>query len=138
MAARLPRPLLIALLCGAVLPATAAATTVRGSSGPFAVTMVAGTHSPKANTQWPIRVTATVSGRPAHCGINYQFLYGGQQVSAQIPRYPNGKPHTSFTGHFTDTLSFPSNAAGYPLTLQVHVWSGSRVVNLRYALQVAR
>lgn len=138
MLARLSRPLLIALVCAAALPATAAATTVRAASGPFVVTMVAGTHSPKANAPWPIRLTATLSGRPAHCGINYQFLFQGQQVSSQIPRYPNHKPHTSFTGHFSDTLSFPANSVGYPLTLQVHVWSGSRVVNLHYALTAAK
>jgi len=132
------RPLVVALALLGVAPGAAAAASVRGANGPLSVSMIVGTHQPKANAKWPIQVTATLSGRPARCGIGYAFLFGGQVVSSPLPRYPDGKPHTSFTGHFSDTLSFPARSEGYPLTLQVHVWSGSRAVNLDYVLQVVR
>jgi hypothetical protein len=137
---RVTRPLLavLALAVTGVLPSAAAAATVRASNGPFSAVLGAGTHSPKVNAYWPISVNATLSGRPARCGISYQFLFGGQVVSHQIPRYKNGRPHTSFTGHFTDQLTFPARSVGYPLTVRVHVWSGSRAVNLDYTVQVVR
>jgi hypothetical protein len=139
---RVFRPLMVApvvaLAVAGALAGTAAASTVRGSNGPFSATLVAGTHSPKANVYWPISLTATQSGRAARCGITYQFLFGGQVVSTQIPRYKNGRPHTSFTGHFTDQLTFPARSEGYPLTVRVHVWSGSRAVNLDYAVKVVK
>jgi hypothetical protein len=135
---RVIRWLTVAAAVGCALPAAAGAATVRGSNGPLQVTLVAGTHHPKVNAYWPISVTATQSGRAAHVGIGYQFLFGGQVVSSQIPRYKNGRPHTSFTGHFTDQLTFPARSVGYPLTVRVHVWSGNRAVNLDYAIQVVK
>ena len=132
------RPLLLGMVLSAAVPSAAAAQTVRGSSGPLSATLHAGTHHPKVSANWPLQVTASLSGRPAHASIGYQFLYSGQVVSTQIPRYPNGKPHTSFTGSFSDLLQFPARSVGYPLTLQVHIVAGGRAVNLDYALQVIR
>ena len=135
---RVVRPVLAAGVLTAALASAAQATVVRSASGPLAATLTAGTHSPKAGAQWPVKVIATLAGRPARAAIVYQFVFGGQVVSSQIPRYTNGRPHTSFTGTFSDSLQFPARAVGFPLTLRMHITAGGRIVNLDYALQVAR
>ena len=50
---------LIALMA-ATAAVAAAATLVNGSSGPLKATLAPGTHTPKINPKWPIKVTATL------------------------------------------------------------------------------
>lgn len=101
------------------------------SSGPLAATMVPSTHYPKIKAKWPLSVTATLHGKPAHASAIYQFLFGGVVVSTQYPTY---NKHFMFTGHFSDNLVFPPPSDLQALTLQVVIKSGGHTVNLDWAI----
>ena len=66
--------------------------------------------------------------QPANATIVYEYLYGGAVVAH--------RSHYTFTGHFHDTLRWPSSAVGYPLTFRAVVTSGGATVNLDYPVQV--
>jgi hypothetical protein len=106
-------------------------STVKRSSGPLVATLKPSTHTPKIDTKWPITVTATLSGRPAHATAAYEFVFGGTVVSTQ---YPSNKKHFSFTGHFSDTLVFPASSVGEPLTLRVVIKASGHTVNLNWSI----
>lgn len=138
---------------GALFAASAGAATVSGSNGPFTATLHAGTHHPKINKAWPIRVTATENGRSVRAAAFYQFLYNGQAVSSQAVCPNSGTTGCKnwgfqFTGHYSDFLLFPPQSKGFPLTLRVVVSLGKttldshghpvphgRTVYLPYAVQ---
>ncbi len=101
---------------------------VTASSGALTATLIAGGHSPKVNVLWPIHVTALENGQPATATIVYEYLYGGAVVAH--------RSHYTFTGHFKDTLRWPSAAVGYPLTFRAVITSGGAMVNLDYPVQV--
>jgi len=119
---RLIRRSLVAgvLSLGLAVAATGAgaATLVKASSGPLSATLAPSTHTPKVNAKWPIVVTATLSGKPAHATAVYEFLYDGAVVGTG---YVKNNKHFSFTGHFSDSLVFPPSSDGEPLTLSVAV-----------------
>ncbi len=139
------RHLTIALLTAAalaVLAAPASAGTVSSRSGPLSATLHAGTHHPRANRKWPVRVTATWNGRSVRAGAYYQFLYNGQQVSKQavcgtgIAGCNNWG--FKFTGSYRDTLVFPNRAVGFPLVVRVVVSAYGRTVYVPYSIQVVK
>jgi hypothetical protein len=120
------------LAFGPALSASAASTPlVKGSSGPLSATLEPSTHTPKVNTKWPVTVTATLKGKPAHAGAYYEFLFAGQVVSTQ---YVRNDKHFSFTGHFSDQLLFPAESAGEPLTLRVVITDAGHTVNLDWSI----
>ena len=101
------------------------------SSGPLVATMVPSTHHPKINAKWPLEVSATLNGKAAHASAEYQFLLGFTVVSTQ---YPRSNKHFRFVGHFSDTLVFPPDAAGEPLTLQVVIEDAGHTAKLDWAI----
>jgi hypothetical protein len=111
--------------------ASAAAPLVKKSSGPLTATLAPSTHTPKVNAKWPITVTATLNGKPAHASAYYEFLYGGSVVSTT---YVSGNKHFTFTGHFSDRLVFPGASVGEPLTLRVVVQDDGHTVDLDWAI----
>ena len=117
-----------AVATAATSTAAAAATVIKGSSGPLVATLTPSTHTPKINTLVPITVAATLNGKPAHATAAYQFLYGGAVVAPT--QYPRNNKHFSFTGHFSDTLNFPASSVGFTLTLRVVIKAAGRTVNL--------
>ncbi|HXR13204.1 MAG TPA: hypothetical protein VN740_01010 [Solirubrobacteraceae bacterium] len=128
-------PLAVALTLAATGLATAgafAATVVRGSSGPLTATLAPSTHTPKINKNWPITVTATLSGKAAHATAAYEFLFAGVQVGPT--QYPGNNKRFSFTGHFSDNLVFPAASVGQPLTLRVVIKASRHTVNLNWAI----
>jgi hypothetical protein len=102
------------------------------SSGALVATMVPSTHDPKINAKWPLEVSATLNGKPAHASAEYQFLFGNTVVSTQ---YPRSNKHFTFVGHFSDTLVFPPDAAGEPLTLQVVIGDAGHAAKLDWAIK---
>src|ERR1039458_2151391 len=76
-----------------VTPSSAAAPLVKGSSGPLSATLKPSTHTPKVNAKWPIVVTATLSGKPAHATAVYDFLYDGAVVGTGYVK--RSEEHTS-------------------------------------------
>ncbi len=109
-----------------------AAAIVKKSSGPLSATLTASSHSPKINTKWPITVTATLNGKPAHASAIYEFLFDGTQVGPT--QYPKSSKHFTFTGHFSDTLVFPTASVGQTLTLRVVIKDAGHTVNLDWAI----
>ncbi len=132
---RMSRPTLgILIVAAAVLAAQAgAATVVKGKSGPLSATLAPSTHTPKVNAKWPITVTATLKGKPAHATAAYKFLVDGMQVAPT--QYPSNNKHFSFTGHFTDQLVFPPASAGQGLTLDVVIKAAGHTVNLDWSIK---
>ena len=108
-----------------------AATLVKRTSGPLTATLAPSTHTPKINRKWPIKVTATLKGKPARASAVYQFVFGGTVVSTQ---YPYNNKHYTFTGHFSDNLVFPAASVGQPLTLRVVIRASGHTVNLNWAI----
>jgi hypothetical protein len=108
-----------------------AASGVTRTSGPLSGTLTASTHTPKVNVPMSITVTATLKGKPAHATLIYQYLYGGAVVST---RYPCNNKACSFTGHYSDKLTFPATSLGEPLTLQVVVKALGHTVKLDSAI----
>jgi len=119
--------------CAALAAASADASSpvVKQSSGPLTATLLPGSHTPKINVKYPITVTATLSGKPAHATAFYEFLFGGSVVSTQ---YVKNNKHFSFTGHYSDTLLFPADSAGEPLTLRVVIKAAGHTVNLNWSI----
>jgi hypothetical protein len=110
---------------------SAAAPLVKGSSGPLKATLAPSTHTPVINKNWPITVTATLNGKPAHATAVYQFLFAGALVQTEYPRFDK---HFSFTGHFSDNLVFPAESVGEPLTLRVVIKDAGHTVNLPWSI----
>jgi hypothetical protein len=110
-----------------------ASSPVKGSSGPLSASMVMGTsHAPKDNVKWPLSVTATLHGKPAHATAIYEFLEGGAVVSTQ---YPHSNKHFSFTGHYSDKIGpTGSLSVGQPLTMRVVISAGGYKVNRNWAI----
>jgi hypothetical protein len=101
------------------------------ASGPLVATMVPSTHHPKINANWPLEVSATLKGKPAHASAQYEFLLGYTVVSTQ---YVRGNKHFMFLGQFSDKLVFPPDSKGEPLTLQVVVADAGHTVKLDWAI----
>lgn len=85
----------------------------------------------------PIRITASVNGKPLSGGkVHYLFLYQSQIVSCQ-PVGPPAKPYFVH-GVFRDTLQFPGDAVlaqPYLIVRVVIEWHGLRK-NLDVAVSV--
>jgi hypothetical protein len=118
---------------GATAGGAASLPLVKASSGPLSATLQPSTHTPKVNVKWPITVTATLSGKPAHATAAYDFLLGGMQVAP--PQYPYNNKHFSFTGHYSDKLVFPPDSAGEPLTLSVVITAAGHTVKLDWSIK---
>jgi hypothetical protein len=125
--------LMIAAAALAAAGSAAAGTPlVKGSSGPLKATLAPSSHSPKINTKWPITVTATLNGKPAHASAIYQFLVDGAPVGPT--EYPFNNKHYTFTGHFSDSLVFPAASVGEPITLSVVIKDAGHTVPLNWAI----
>ena len=134
-------------LAALLVPVTSA------QAAPFAATLKAPTHHPKANRFWPITVTArSHSGRALRATATYQFVYSGQVVQTAYPS-PKADPKLAcskagtcrhspypFRGRFRDpTVVWPARSVGYPLTFRVVVKvKGMGTVKLDYAVRVRR
>ncbi len=124
---------LLSLGLGLAATGAGAATLVKASSGPLSATLAPSTHTPKVNAKWPIVVTATLSGKPAHATAVYDFLYDG--VGRRGTGHVKNNKHFSFTGHFSDSLVFPPSSDGEPLTLSVVISAAGHTVKLDWSIK---
>jgi hypothetical protein len=111
----------VVLVLALVVPASASAAA-------FTAHLKAPNHTPTANKLWPITVTATRGQTKLSGSVNYEFLYDGSVVSHQAG-------HSFKGGVYHDTLKFPSDAVGYPLTLRVIVKTRYGTVDLDWAVK---
>jgi hypothetical protein len=122
------------LVLGVAVAAGAASTPlVKATSGPLSATLKPSTRTPKINTKWPITVTATLKGMPAHASAAYEFLFAGTPVGGT--QYPYNNKRYTFTGHFSDNLVFPRASVGQPLTLDVVIKAAGHTVNLLWSIK---
>jgi hypothetical protein len=128
---------IVAALLTAAPALGASAPTVKASSGPLTAVLAPPPHDPTINRKVPITVTATVSGKPAKKATAYYvFLLAGVAVTA--PQYVNGNKNFTFNGHYSDTLDFPAQSLGEPLTFRVVVKDAGHTVNLDWAVKPVR
>ena len=121
----------VGVLALTTVSAASASSIIKASSGPLSATLAPSTHTPKINTLVPIKVTATLHGKPVKATAVYQFLFGGSVVGNG---YPYNNKHYSFTGHFSDKLNFPASSLGFPLTLRVVIKAADHTVNLNCSI----
>jgi len=101
------RPLALALTLTLALPSTALAAA-------FKIRPHIANHTPKINVKWPVRLTITRGKTRLSGTVKYQFLFDGSVVSRQ--------PGHRFThGNYRDTMIFPAQSLGEPLTLRILV-----------------
>ncbi len=141
IAAVLGASLLVA--CGGSTTSTStgssAATTSRtqsaaaASSGPIVAVLQAPGHSPHVGN-FPITITLTKGGLPIAGHVSYEFLFQGQVVSRQQVELES----PNFVGRFHDTLTWPANSVGYPLTLRIVITTPYGVKNVDYPVLVQR
>ena len=129
--------MLAAVLALVPAAALAATTQLHGRSGPLRVTLTPPpTHTPKINTNIPIAVSATLSGKPVRgATAKYVFLFAGSVVSTQ---YPRNNKHFTFNGSFKDNLVFPASAVGEPLTLRFVIGDSGHSVSFNWAINAKR
>lgn len=94
--------------------ALAIAVPASASAAAFTAHLTAPNHTPVANKQWPITVSATRGGVRLSGTVRYQFLFQGQVVG-------NRAGHSFTHGVYHDTLLFPGAAVGHVLSLRVIV-----------------
>lgn len=110
-----------ALVLAVAAPAVAAA--------PFTAHLKAPNHTPIANKNWNITVTASRNGAALTGSVKYQFVFGGAVVGNE----PGGKfKH----GVYHDHLVFPTRSVGISLTLRVVVTTKYGTVDLPWAVKV--
>ena len=101
------RPVALALILTLALPATALAAS-------FKITAHIANHTPTINVKWPVRLTVTHGKTRLSGSVKYQFLFQSSVVGHQ--------PGHKFThGTYTDTMIWPSDSLGEPLTLRILV-----------------
>ncbi len=111
---------------------TAAVATTPASAQPALVAVFhASGHDPHVGN-WPVAITLTRGGRPIPGHVSYEFLYGGQVVSTQKV----GDESPNFVGHFHDTLTWPANSVGFPITLRVLITTPYGPTHVDWAVQV--
>jgi hypothetical protein len=101
------RPVALALIVTLALPATALAAS-------FKITPHIANHAPTINVKWPVRLTVTSGKKKLSGSVKYEFLFDGAVVSHQAG-------HSFSHGVYNDTMIFPGQSLGQPLTLRILV-----------------
>ena len=123
-------------------PTTSAATTSSspGSgvasvrTGPVRGTLRGQNHAPGVNRSWRYSVTVTdATGQPLNGTVDIEFAYGGQVVGHDTP-----PTHPVVDGHWHDSLQFPAEAVGMPLSVQAVVHTRLGSITLDWPIKVRR
>jgi hypothetical protein len=124
----------------ATAPATSstAPATPSGKSsvttGPVRASLTAPNHTPPAGKLWPYAVKVTdAAGKPLAGTVDTEFLFGGQVVGHESP-----PTHTLKNGGLHDEMTWPAQAVGQPLTLQVVVHTSQGTIALDWPVSVKR
>ncbi|MGO9906630.1 MAG: hypothetical protein ACLP4R_01050 [Solirubrobacteraceae bacterium] len=123
-------------------PTTGAATTSSspGSgvasvrTGPVRGTLRGENHAPVVNRSWRYSVTVTdATGHPLNGTVDIEFAYGGQVVGHDTP-----PTHPVVDGRWHDSLQFPAEAVGMPLSVQAVVHTRLGSITLDWPIEVRR
>jgi hypothetical protein len=111
-----------------VLAALALVVPSTASAAAFTTHLSAPNHTPTANKAWPIKITITRGSAKLSGNVRYSFLFNGSVV-----RRVAG--HSFTNGLYRDTLTFPSEAVGYSLTLRIIVTTKYGQVYIPWAVK---
>jgi len=104
------------------------------TSGPVRGVLHAQNHAPKVNQSWRYSVTVTDSaGHPLSGRVDIEFAFGGQVVGHDTP-----PTHPVANGRWHDTIQFPADAVGMPLTFQAVVHTRLGSITLDWPITVKR
>jgi hypothetical protein len=107
---------------------------VSGSSGGMHATIHGENHAPTVNKNWSYSVLATdAGGRPLTGTVETEFVFSGQVVGRETPA-----THRLRNGRLNDGLTFPAEAVGEPISVQVVVHTPLGSVTLDWAIRVRR
>ena len=130
-----PLPILLALTlalgCSACGGSSGSHGTSTGAAAAPVVTLSAPSHHPTVGAPWPIVIRARDSaGASLPAEVRYEFLFAGSVVAR--------RSHYRFRGIHRDTLRWPANSAGVPLTFRAVVTTRLGTRRLDYAVRVKR
>jgi hypothetical protein len=116
-----------------VNPATA--TTSTAASGPVHATLHGADHAPVAGKNWSYTVHVTDAGGKALAGtVQTEFVVAGLGVvGKETPAV-----HKLKNGMLSDTLQFPTDAVGHPITLVAVVHTSAGAVALGWPVNVSK
>jgi hypothetical protein len=100
--------------------------------GPVRALLTGENHSPTAKKKWTYTVHVfSPSGAPLSGTIYTEFTFNGTIEGHETP-----PSHKLTRGYVHDTITFPTDAEGYPLAVQVVVHSEGHSVTLDWAIKV--
>ncbi len=119
-------------------PTTSSSTQSQGTAsvttGPVRGALHGENRAPKVNESWRYSVAVTdAAGHPLSGTVDIEFTYGGQVVGRDTP-----PTHPVVNGRWHDTLKFPADAVGMPLSLQAVVHTPAGSISLDWPVTVRR
>jgi hypothetical protein len=114
-------------------PATASSATV--ASGSVRATLHGANHTPVAGKNWTYTIHVTdADGNPLAGTVETDFVVAGLGVvGKETPAV-----HKLRNGELTDTLQFPPDAVGHPITLATVVHTSAGAVALGWPVNVSK
>ncbi len=111
------------------------ATTPIAASGPVRATLHGANHAPVAGKNWAYTVHVTdASGKPLAGSVQTDFVVAGLGVvGKETPAV-----HKLKNGTLSDTLQFPPDAVGHPITLVTVVHTSAGAVALGWPVNVSK
>ena len=86
------------------------------------VSFTAPTHTPKVNTRWNFKITATLNGKPAKAKLTLQVIDPlGSAHYIQHGTTNKNLHNWPFTGVYRDFAIWPPSSRGIPLVLRATV-----------------
>jgi hypothetical protein len=91
-------------------------------------------HAPKVKQSWRYSVVVSDgAGHPLSGTVDIEFAFAGQVVGRDTP-----PTHPVVDGHWRDTIEFPADAIGMPLSLQAVVHTRLGSITLDWPVTVSR
>jgi hypothetical protein len=91
-------------------------------------------HAPKVKQSWRYSVVVSdAAGHPLSGTVDIEFAFAGQVVGRDTP-----PTHPVVDGHWDDTIEFPADAIGMPLSLQAVVHTRLGSITLDWPVTVSR
>jgi hypothetical protein len=117
---------------GTISTPAASAHAASVTTGPVRASLQGANHHPAVKRAWAYSVHVTdASGKPLDGTVKIQFAFGGQVVGTDKPPV-----HPVKHGVWHDTLNFPAESVGYPLTFQAVVHTKAGSVTLSWPITV--
>jgi hypothetical protein len=113
---------------------TATTPTPSVLTGPVHGRLTAEDHAPVVGQAWRYLVTVTdAAGHPLSGTVDIKFVYGGVVVGHDRP-----PTHPVSDGRWHDTLEFPSDAVGEPLSFRAVIHTRLGSITLDWPIKVRR